>query len=266
MADLVDSIESVEQLSVVWRAMALDRDPDADVRDLPGLAVRWADCRFPFWNCVALTDVGADAEVVGERLGQAAEIMRAKERPGFLWVFEDLLGEEALAGLAAAAGRVGLAYAFPGVGMAGNLLPLPEPAHPDLTFVRVSTEEHLRAYADLNSRAYGFSLEDGRDGLLGSALWKERVYAYLGMRDGVPVTCAGSVEAEGRLFVVLVATDPAWERRGYGEAVTRKALYEGGRATGLSRATLHATAAGAPVYPRIGFRPNSPMRFYGLTG
>lgn len=266
MADLVDSVESVEQLAVVWRAMVLDRDPDADVRDLPGLAVRWADCRFPFWNCVTLTEVGADAEVVEERLGQAAGIMRAKQRPGFLWIFEDLLGEEALAGLAVAAGRAGLAYAFPGVGMAGNLLPLPEPTHPDLTFVRVSTDEHLRAYADLNSRAYGFASEDGRDGLLGSTLWKERVYAYLGLRDGVPVTCAGSVEAEGRLFVVLVATDPAWERRGYGEAVTRKALYEGGRATGLSRATLHATAAGAPVYPRLGFRPNSPVRFYGLAG
>ncbi|MCI3222431.1 GNAT family N-acetyltransferase [Streptomyces sp. NP-1717] len=265
MADLVDSIESVEQLAVVWRAMVLDRDPEADVRDLPGLAVRWADCRFAFWNCVALTGVGADAGVVRERLGQAADLMRAKRRPGFLWVFEDLLDEEALAGLAAAAGRVGLAYAFPGVGMAGNLLPLPEPSHPDLTFVRVRTEEHLRAYADLNSRAYGFPPADGRDGLLGSTLWKERVYAYLGMRDGVPVTCAGSVEAEGRLFVALVATDPAWERRGYGEAVTRKALYEGGRATGLSRATLHATAAGAPVYPRIGFRPNSPIRFYGLA-
>jgi GNAT superfamily N-acetyltransferase len=90
------------------------------------------------------------------------------------------------------------------------------------------------------------------------------VFAYLGLRDGVPVTCAATVEADGRLFVVLVATDPAWERRGYGEAVTRKALYEGARATGLTRATLHATAAGAPVYPRIGFRPNSPMRFYGL--
>ncbi len=54
------------------------------------------------------------------------------------------------------------------------------------------------------------------------------------------------------------------QRRGYGEAVTRKALYEGVRATGLTRATLHATAAGAPVYPRIGFEPNSPMRFYAL--
>ncbi|MEV5315036.1 MULTISPECIES: GNAT family N-acetyltransferase [unclassified Streptomyces] len=264
MADLADSVESMEQLATVWRAMVLDRDADADVRDLPGIAVRWADCRFAFWNCVTLTEVGADAALVERRLGEAAEIMRAKRHPGFLWVFEDLLGTEARAALPAAAERAGLAYAFPGTGMAGDLLPLPEPAHPDLTFVRVRTDEQLRAYADLNSRAYGFPLEDGRDGLAGSALWKEEVHAYLGMRGDVPVTCAATVAADGRLFVVLVATDPRWERRGYGEAVTRKALYEGARATGLTRATLHATAAGAPVYPRIGFRPNSPMGFYGL--
>ncbi|MFD7510917.1 GNAT family N-acetyltransferase, partial [Streptomyces sp. NPDC059853] len=52
MADLSDSVESVAQLALVWRAMVLDRDPGADVRDLPGLAVRWADSRFAFWNCV----------------------------------------------------------------------------------------------------------------------------------------------------------------------------------------------------------------------
>jgi GNAT superfamily N-acetyltransferase len=150
--------------------------------------------------------------------------------------------------------------------MAADLLPIPEPAHPDLTFVRVTTDEQLRAYADLNSRGYELPLEDGRDGLVGSALWKDQVHAYLGLRDGVPVTCAATVAAEGRLFVILVATDPEWQRRGYGEAVTRKALYEGGRATGLTRATLHATVAGAPVYLRIGFKPNSPMHFYGLKG
>ncbi|RAY12323.1 GNAT family N-acetyltransferase [Actinomadura craniellae] len=256
----------MEQLTVVWRAMVLDRDPGADVRDLPGIAVRWADCRFAFWNCVTLTEVGADAGLVGRRLVQAADIMRSKRHPGFLWIFEDLLGEEARAALEAAAEQAGLEYAFPGTGMAGDLLPVPEPAHPDLTFVRVTTDEHLRTYADLNSRAYGFPLEDGRDGLAGSRLWKGRVHAYLGMRGDVPVACAATVEAEGRLFVILVATDPDWQRRGYGEAVTRKALYEGARATGLTRATLHATVAGAPVYPRIGFEANSPMRFYGLTG
>ncbi|WP_318205448.1 GNAT family N-acetyltransferase [Streptomyces sp. SCL15-4] len=264
MTERAESIESMEQLALVWRALVLDRDPDADVRDLPGIAVRWADCRFAFWNCVTLTETGAGPALVEERLRQAADIMRAKRHPGFLWLFEDLLDAEARATVRTAAEKAGLEYAFPGTGMAGDLLPLPEPAHPELTFVRVSTDEHLRAYADLNSRAYGFPLEDGRDGLLGSTLWKSRAHAYLGLRDGVPVTCAATVEADGRLFVVLVATAPEWERRGYGETVTRKALYEGARATGLTRATLHATAAGAPVYPRIGFQPNSPVGFYGL--
>jgi hypothetical protein len=42
MTVLAESIESMEQLAVAWRAMVLDRDADADVRDLPGIAVRWA--------------------------------------------------------------------------------------------------------------------------------------------------------------------------------------------------------------------------------
>ncbi|WP_199810613.1 GNAT family N-acetyltransferase [Streptomyces rimosus] len=266
MTDLTESVESVEQLATAWRTMVLDRDAGADVRDLPGIAVRWADSRFSFWNCIALTDVGAGADLVRQRLNQAADIMRAKRHPGFLWLFEDLLGDEARSEFEAAAEQAGLRYAFPGTGMAGDLLPVPDPAHPDLTFVRVTTDEHLQAYADLNSRAYGFPLEDAREGLVGSALWKREVYAYLALRGGTPVACAATLAADGRLFVAFVATDPQWQRRGYGEAVTRKALYEGGRATGLTRATLHATAAGAPVYPRIGFKPNSPIHFYNVNG
>ncbi|PWI15339.1 GNAT family N-acetyltransferase [Streptomyces sp. Act143] len=265
MTDLAAAVESVAQLSTVWRAMVLDRDEQADVRDLPGIAVRWADCRFAFWNAITLNEVGVDPELLEKRLAQAADIMRSKQRPGFLWLFEDLLADDAGAALDAAAQRAGLVHAFPGTGMAGDLLPIPEPHHPDLTFQRVTTGEQLTAYADINSRAYGFDLADGRDGLAGSALWKRDVYAYLALRNGTPVACAATVEAQGRLFVILVATEPGQQRRGYGEAVTRKALYEGARATGLTRATLHATVAGAPVYPRIGFEPNSPMRFYTLA-
>ncbi|WP_331729290.1 GNAT family N-acetyltransferase (plasmid) [Streptomyces sp. NBC_00028] len=262
MTDLAAAVESVAQLSTVWRAMVLDRDEQADVRDLPGLAVRWADCRFAFWNAITLNEAGLGQALLENRLAQAADIMRSKQRPGFLWLFEDLLADDARAALDEAAQRAGLVHAFPGTGMAGDLLPLPEPHHPDLTFERVTTDEHLTAYADINSRAYGFDLADGRDGIAGSALWKRDVYAYLALRDGTPVACAATVEAQGRLFVILVATEPDHQRHGYGEAVTRKALHEGARATGLTRATLHATVAGAPVYPRIGFKPNSPMRFY----
>ncbi|CAM5714895.1 GNAT family N-acetyltransferase OS=Streptomyces alboniger OX=132473 GN=CP975_28910 PE=4 SV=1 [Streptomyces alboniger] len=259
------SIESARQLTVAWRPLVLDRHADADVRDLPGIAVRWADCRFSFYNCITLTESGAGARLLAQRLMQAADIMRAKKHPGFLWLFEDLLEEGARTTLTAAAEQAGLRYAFSGTGMAGDLLPVPDPVHPDLAFVRVRTEEHLRAYADLQSLAYGFPLEEGRDGLMGSAHWTSEMYAYLAMRGEVPVACAATVEAEGCLFVAFVATGPRWQRKGYGEAVTRKALYEGAAATGLTRATLHATAAGAPVYPRIGFEPNTPIHFFSLA-
>ncbi|MFC9250811.1 GNAT family N-acetyltransferase [Amycolatopsis thailandensis] len=261
MTDSAESIESMRQLAAVWRRMVLDREPAADVRDLPGIAVRWADCGFVFWNCLTLTETGVNKVLLERRLHEAAGIMRAKRRSGFLWLFEDLLAPDAFAELDAATERAGLSFAFPGTGMAGDLLPLPEPAHPELIFRRVQTDEQLEAYADLNSRAYGFPLEDGRDGIGGSSLWKADVHAYLGVKDGEPVTCAAAVEQDGRLFVILVATAPGFERRGFGEAVTRKALYEGAKATGLKRAVLHATVAGAPVYPRIGFRPNSAIRF-----
>ncbi|KNB53856.1 GNAT family N-acetyltransferase [Streptomyces caatingaensis] len=261
-----ESIESVQQLTTVWRTLVLDHDADADVRDLPGIAVRWADSRFAFWNCITLTGTDTGAELLGHRLGRAADIMRTKNHPGYLWLFEDLLDDEARSALETTAEQAGLQYAFPGTGMAGDLLSIPEPAHPDLTFARVRTDEQLRAYADLQSRAYGFPLEEGRAGLTGSTLWKNDIHAYLALRDDEPVACAATIEAQGRLFVAYVATDPRWQRKGYGEAVTRKALHEGARATGLTRATLHATAAGAPVYPRIGFKPNTPIHFYGLKG
>lgn len=259
-----DSIESMHQLAVVWRAVVRDQNPYGDVRDLPGIAVRWADSRFPLWNCIALTEIAPAAPLVADRLSQAADIMRTKSFPGLVAVFEDLLTEDARTTLSSAAERAGLQHAFSGTGMAAEPLPTPEPAHPDLTFVRVRTEAQLRDYADLNSRAQGFPLEAGRDGLAGSALWTNQVHAYLGLRNGIPVTCAATMEAAGRLFVLLVATDPRWQRRGYGAAVTRKALHEGAKATGLTRATLHATPAGAPVYARMGFKPNSPIHFYGL--
>ncbi|GAA3360495.1 GNAT family N-acetyltransferase [Saccharopolyspora gregorii] len=258
------AVESLDQLTCGWRPLVLDADPAADVRDLPGVAVRWAESRFAFWNCVTLTEHGLGADRLPERLERAAEIMREKRRTGFLWLFEDLLAPAARAELPAAADRAGLDLAFSGAGMAGDLLPIPDPEHPLLEFVRVRTEEQLVAYADLNSRAYGFPPADGRDGLAGSRLWRTDVHAYLGLRDGVPVTAAATVPCEGRLFVVLVATDPAQERQGFGEAVTRKALHEGARATGLTRATLHATAAGAPVYRRIGLTPNTPIHYYSL--
>jgi ribosomal protein S18 acetylase RimI-like enzyme len=171
--------------------------------------------------------------------------------------------ENALQALPELAARAGLEFGLYQHAMAGDILPVPEPTHPGLRFRRVRTDEDLRAYADLNSRGYGFSLEMGRGGLVGSTLWKsDRMQAWLALEGNHPVACAATVEDQGNLFLALVATAPGSRRKGYGEAVVRKALHEGGRATGLKRATLHATDAGLPLYERIGYRKVGTIHSY----
>ncbi|MBP0615765.1 GNAT family N-acetyltransferase [Jiella mangrovi] len=259
-----DAVQSLDQLKLVWQMCVKERGT-GDVRDEPDLMIRWADNAFPFWNTLALQDVGADRERLAHSLGKAARYMRSQSQAGFLWIFEDLLAADARGSLPEAARQAGLQFGFGGFGMAADILPLAEePRHPDLEFVRVSTDEHLAAYADLNCRAYGFPKQGAEEGFAGSQIWKNQIHAYLGLLDGVPVSAAGAVAADDCLFVILVATAPEHERKGYGGATTRKALYEGGKATGLKRATLHATAAGMPVYERIGFRKVAAVSFYAL--
>jgi GNAT superfamily N-acetyltransferase len=258
-----DVLESVQQFTDTWRAFVLDQGP-GDVRDPPGIAIRWADCKYPFFNSVTFTEPGADSRLLDTRLAEAAAYMRGKREPGLIWLFEDMLDPAARAGLPEAAGRAGLSLALSGFGMAGDILPIPDPVHPGLRFVRVTTDDEMQAYADLNSRAYGMPLEAGRDGLGGSALWKTGMYSYLGLENGVPVSAAGTIVTGNCLFLAMVATAPEAQRKGYGEATVRKALHEGAKATGLTRATLHATMAGAPVYERIGYRKVATIRFYGL--
>ncbi|MEH2511225.1 GNAT superfamily N-acetyltransferase [Nitrobacteraceae bacterium AZCC 1564] len=257
------ALESVQQLADTWKAIVTDRGT-GEVRDFPGIAIRWADSKFPFWNCITFTDQVADGKLLDERLAQTVTYMRQRSQPGFIWLFEELLDPSCRAGLPAAAERAGLSYSLPLFGMAGDILPIPEPHHPNLQFVRVMTDDELLAYADLNSRAYGMPIGAGRDGLRGSALWKSGMYTYLGLENGVPVSAAATVETNGSLFLALVATAPEAQRKGYGEATVRKALFEGAKATGLTRTVLHATMAGAPVYERIGYRKVATIRCYGL--
>lgn len=258
-----EALESVQQLADTWQTIVMDHGP-SDVRDLPGMAIRWADSKFPFWNVITFTDQGIEASLLDERLAQAVAYMRQKSQPGLIWLFEELLDPSCRPSLSAAVERAGLSLSLTGFGMVGDILPIPEPIHPKLRFIRVTTEDELQAYADLNSRAYGMPLEAGRDGLRGSELWKSGMYPYLGLESGVPVSAAATVQTNDCLFLALVATAPEAQRNGYGEATTRKALFEGAKATGLTRTTLHATMAGAPVYERIGYRKVATIGFYGL--
>jgi ribosomal protein S18 acetylase RimI-like enzyme len=238
----------------MWKVFTEDHG-NADTSAHPGLVLRWTESAFPFWNMIFFDEEDLSVELLERRLGEASAYMHGKSSLGFVNVFAEQLNDAALCALPELATRAGLEFALYQHAMAGDILPLPKPTHPALRFVRVRTDADLRAYADLNSQGYGFSLEMGRAGLLGSTLWKSaRMQAWLALEGTKPVACAATVEDAGNLFLALVATAPDSRRKGYGEAVARKALHEGGKRTSLKRATLHATDAGMRVYERIGYR------------
>jgi GNAT superfamily N-acetyltransferase len=257
-------MHSFHQLVSMWKVIVADRG-DADLRELPGLTIRWADNPFPFWNTLIFSERDASRERASEILADASGYMRSKRHRGLIWVCDEFLASSIRTELPDIAAGAGLAHSFTCHGMEGKFLPIPEPSHPALTFVRATTEELMLAYGEINASAYGWQAGIGHVGLEQSPLWKERMQAWLGLEDGVPVSTAATIANEGSLFVALVATTPAAQRKGYGEATTRKALYEGARETGLTQAVLHATDAGMPVYRRIGFQKVATFRCYGLA-
>ena len=79
------------------------------------------------------------------------------------------------------------------------------------------------------------------------------VRCYVGTVDGEPVTTGIAVTFGDSVGVFNIATPPRHRRRGYGAAVTGRAVADG-LAAGATWAWLQSTPEGYPVYERLGFR------------
>jgi len=257
--------ESVFQYISVWKVLSGDC-PGADLSDRQGLSMCWADSRFPFWNAVFVTDTLADAPLLASRLREAAAYMRDKRHSGLVYLCEDYLSEAARQQLDGIVADAGLAFTMNIAGMAGNMLPYDAAllAAP-LEFRRVSDEAMLQTYGEINAQGYGFTREAGREALAGSRFWRSTAYSFIGYRDGQAVSTAAAIVNGGRLYLALVATRPDAQRNGYGLATVRYALQQAYDATGLTRAVLHASPAGLPVYQRAGFHVTTRFLTYGLA-
>jgi len=86
-----------------------------------------------------------------------------------------------------------------------------------------------------------------------SVLAAPGVRCYLGEVDGEPVTTAVGLTLGSYVGIFNVATPPAYRRRGYGAAVTARAVADGVTA-GANWAWLQSSGAGYQVYNRLGFR------------
>jgi GNAT superfamily N-acetyltransferase len=104
--------------------------------------------------------------------------------------------------------------------------------------------------AEVNEAAY-FSSAQGS--YFGPALANYDARPYLARLDGRPACTVAIEDIDGDAYVQLVATRPEAQRRGLAGELLRLALREA-RERGCTTTTLEGTAAGAPVYRRLGYR------------
>src|SRR5882762_5057343 len=133
----------------------------------------------------------------------------------------------------------------------GEFVAAAAPSEPRLEIDRVKdleSLEHVRQVAIAG---------DGTGPLL--ALYEPLVAAipgvriYVGRVEGRPVTTATGWTANAATGIFQVTTAPADRRRGYGGAVTSRAVLDG-FATGADLAWLQPSRSGERLYRKLGFR------------
>src|SRR5487761_2339099 len=131
--------------------------------------------------------------------------------------------------------------------------PSPEREVAELVIRELATSE-----AELHARtaAAGFEAppEPFVQLLTPSTLAHPGVRSYVGEVDGEPVTTGLGFTFGTCVGIFNIATLPASRRRGYGAAITARAVSDG-LGSGAAWAWLQASPAGYSVYETLGFRP-----------
>jgi ribosomal protein S18 acetylase RimI-like enzyme len=89
--------------------------------------------------------------------------------------------------------------------------------------------------------------------LAGASVPWSRGANYLGYVGGKPAATSIRIRTGDIAGIYFVSTLPEFRRRGFGEAMTRRAITDG-RKTGCTMSYLQASKMGRPIYERIGFR------------
>jgi GNAT superfamily N-acetyltransferase len=251
---MYDAVElSLRQFTQAWQLMAAG-SPGYTRKVEAGIDYIFSGLPIGFFN-VALLD---GRRISGDALtsqGQAAcAWASAWNVPWLLVVTHEALqpGVDATASL----DSCGLAPMMALTGMIAKRIAPPSRVPEGLDLTVPHENERCAALIDLNSLAYGMSLDACKPVIGTRSFWKDHV-PVVGWSGGMPASGAAVMMVDGYRYVALVATDPAHQRRGYAEAAMRRALDVAADQHGAVPSFLHATDAGRPIYARMGYSPVS---------
>jgi ribosomal protein S18 acetylase RimI-like enzyme len=237
--------EAVRQFVESWRRVSR-AFPHREVGELEGLSVAWGGVPYVAWNALIQSSPG-DLDGIAQR---ATEFMRARKHAGMLFLCEEGLPK-------------GFRPAWNTTGMLCEELAPPQRELPTPVVRRIDDRKTLIDLYDLNAAGYGIDPEPGRLSAGSPDDWHD-AFGFVAYEDDKPVSCAATFVVEDWLYLHMVATAPEAQQRGLAESIVRHSLSEAMKATRLRELVLHSSAAGLPLYRRMGFRATATFHGYYL--
>jgi GNAT superfamily N-acetyltransferase len=240
---------SISQFLDAWRLFGYAH-PGSTLHSADGVSYVFTGLPIPFFN-VAMPTLGPLSAAALEASARGA--MQFASDKGAPWLF--VVTTEALepgVDAAAALQTCGLVPLLPLTGMLARRVTPAARAAEGLQLDVPEDDAGCCDIIDVNSAAYGMDLAASKPSFGRGAFWADHV-AVLGRADGSPATSAGVMLAGGHRYVLLVATQPAHQKKGFAEAAMRHALHVAAEKFGDRPSFLHATDAGRPIYARMGY-------------
>lgn len=241
----IDPDDSAGALLETWQHLAAGV-PDGWVVARSGAIAAVTGVGISTLNGVWVNSADADSAVVGELLDRVA----STGLPHCLQVRPDCT--DLVSDLAAARGMTRNDHAIP-LMVLEDSRQLGSAQAAEGLVIRELVPAEMGIHAEVAAAGFEAPLEAFVQLLTPALLALPGVRCYVGEVGGQSVTTGLGVTLGSYVGIFNIATPPAHRRRGYGAAVTTRAIADG-LAAGATWAWLQSSEAGFAVYERLGFR------------
>lgn len=253
LAQVAAEFESWEaNLRQSFRVLAQGR-PRADVTELEGVSIASLGAEFQMFNAAFLNSRVIGHGDLESRVARAHSVFAARRMAWAFWICEDWLAWPARRSLVAVCEKFGLRAVAEMPGMAADSLRNAKRVSPRIEIVRADSPATMEHFRTIGSLCFHVPPAWFRE-VFDDSMPARDFICWLAYRDGLPVATAATVVSHGVIGVYNVATTPDERGKGYAEAITRHAIAEAARQSGLRRVILQSTAQGERLYKRLGFR------------